>query len=112
VGHPGVVTTTSYSPDGRTILTSGGDGAVRLWDAGRLRPLGEPLHVADNLARQPVFTPDGTQILALDRTGRVTTWDATPGSWLRRACSVVDRDFTAQERALYSISSTSPRPCP
>jgi WD40 repeat protein len=113
VAHPGLVTVTSYSPGGRTILTSGPDGTARLWQADGLRPEGEPLQASHNAGALATFSPDGRSILALDATGRITTWEATADKWLARACSIVGhRDFTSEERTLFSIAAGSPRPCP
>jgi WD40 repeat protein len=102
----------SYALDGRTILTSGMDGTVRLWDASSLRPIGKPIPAADDIWVFAAFSPDGSRIIALDITGRVLTWPATAQAWLDHACAIVGRDFTPQERALYSITPVSARPCP
>ena len=62
--------------------------------------------------RSAAFTPDGGEILSMDTTGRVTTWPATTAAWLSRACHIARRDFTPQERTLYSITPVSAKPCP
>jgi hypothetical protein len=60
-----------------------------------------------------IFSADGASILALDATSRITTWDATIGKWLARACSITGRrDFTPEERTVFSITQENPRPCP
>jgi WD40 repeat protein len=114
VAHPGgSVDAVAFAPGGRIILSGGGDGTVRLWDAAELRPLGEPLRVSDNAGAFATFSADGASILALEATSRITTWDATVGKWLARACSIAGhRDFTQQERTLFSITPENPRPCP
>jgi WD40 repeat protein len=114
VAQPGPVRSASFSPDGRTILTSGADGTVRLWDASTLRQIGLPLHPPDQgpLPRAfATFTPDGSHILALDRHARVTTWEATLPAWLHRACSIVQRELTPNERVLFSITPDTPPAC-
>ena len=110
--QPGIVTTTTFSPDGRRLLTTGADGLVRLWQPADLRPLATSLFTPDNVGRNATFTPDGSSILVVDHTGRFTSWDARPQAWLRRACSIADRDFTSEERARYAITADSPGPCP
>jgi hypothetical protein len=83
-----------------------------LWEAAHLRPVGEPLHLPPGKGAFAAYSPDGKEILAADETGRVTIWPATTTAWLSRACSIVRRGFTPQERTLYSITPVSARPCP
>ena len=112
VAHPGFVDTAAFAPGGRIILTGGTDGTVRLWDAAHLRPLAGPLRVSDNAGAFATFSADGARIFALDATSRLTTWDATVGKWLARACSIAGhRDFTSEERTLFSITAEGPPPC-
>jgi WD40 repeat protein len=112
VAHPGFVDAATFAPGGRIILSGGTDGTVRLWDAADLRPLGEPLRVSDNAGAFATFSADGARILALDATSRLTTWDATVSRWLARACSIAGhREFTSEERTLFSITPESPPPC-
>ena len=111
VAQSGPVLTASFAPDGRTILTSGTDGIIRLWEAAHLRPVAEPLHLLPDEGVFAAYTPDGKEVLGLDSTGRVTVWPATVAAWLGRACSIARRDFTPQERTLYSIAPASAKPC-
>ena len=112
VAQSGPVLSASFAPDGRTILTSGTDGIIRLWEAAHLRPVAEPLRLLPGEGVFAAYTPDGKEALGLDPTGRVTAWPATVAAWLSRACSIARRDFTPQERTLYSITPASPKPCP
>lgn len=107
----GLVIGVSFAPGGRTIMTSATDGTVRLWETAGLRPLGEPLPATSNEWIWAAFSPGGDRILALDPAGRIFSWPATVQAWLRRACSIVKRDFTPYERTVYSISPHSPPAC-
>jgi tetratricopeptide (TPR) repeat protein len=63
-----------FSPDGKTILTGGYDGEVRLWDATRLTPLGDPLrHPGCVCAGQ--FSHDGKSLLIGCEDGSIWLWD-------------------------------------
>ena len=112
VAQAGPVLAASFAPGGQTILTSGTDGTIRLWEPARLRPVGEPLHLLSAQGAFAAFTSDGREVLGMDTTGRVTTWPATTAAWLSRACHIARRDFTPQERTLYSITPVSAKPCP
>jgi WD40 repeat protein/DNA-binding SARP family transcriptional activator len=112
VAQSGPVLTASFAPDGRTILTSGTDGIIRLREAAHLRPMAEPLHLRPAEGVFAAYTPDGKEVLGLDSMGGVTAWPATVAAWLSRACSIAHRDFTPQERTLYSITPVSAKPCP
>jgi RNA polymerase sigma factor (sigma-70 family) len=57
-GHPAAVTAVRYSPDGRTLISVGGDGSIRTWEADGCRETG--------LAQ----VPDGTLTSALSSDGR------------------------------------------
>lgn len=70
-GHPGGVEHCGFSPDGRLVVTAGGDANFRLWDAasGELRHLLEmPARFRDPLLRkwllpQAVFSVDSTLVV-------------------------------------------------
>ena len=57
--HNGSVSSVDASPDGRTLVTAGSDGQIRLWDIASRRPIGTPLPGPENINAVAFFAPDG-----------------------------------------------------
>lgn len=75
VGHVGQVWSVRFVRDGQEILTSGGDGTVRSWDA----TSGQLLHTYRGSARflaDANLAPDGAMIVAAGGDGLLYFWDA------------------------------------
>ena len=94
--HDGFVDNISFAPDLDTFVTSGTDGAIKLWDTktqqllGSVQPLG---------ANQPVkawFTGPNRVLIAY-ASGDVLQWDPRPDAWEAYACRVAGRNFTTAE---------------
>jgi WD40 repeat protein len=74
VGHEGPVGAVAFSPDGKRIVSGGGDGSIRVWDAHNgavLAVLRDHSDYVDSVS----FSPDGHFVLSTsdDRTAKVTT---------------------------------------
>jgi WD40 repeat protein len=93
----GPVLTTSFSPDGRMLATSG-LGSAELWDAASEKQLGTlstgGLAFKAALA---AFDPTGHTLVTAFEDGTVLLWAVDPTSWPRRACALADRRLTKQE---------------
>ena len=80
--HDGAVNAASFSPDGRTVVTTSWDRTARLWDAESGKELLRLTHDAEVWAAS--FSPDGRTVATAsdDKTARL--WDAAGGNELHR----------------------------
>jgi WD40 repeat protein len=80
------VESVSFSPDGQTIVSGGGDSTVRLWDL-QGNPIGEPLrgHKGDVLS--VAFSPNGQMIVSGSHDKTVRLWRGGWKAWLKVCCN-------------------------
>jgi WD40 repeat protein len=79
--HDSKVSDASFSPDGKRVVTAGGDKTARVWDATTGKEY-TPSLKHDASVVYASFSPDGKQVVtaSIDKTARV--WDATTGQAL------------------------------
>jgi WD40 repeat protein len=63
INHGDIVTSVSFSPDGKILASGSQDKTIILWDVGTQQPIGEPLTGHNGTVSSVAFSPDG-QILA------------------------------------------------
>jgi WD40 repeat protein len=80
-GHTGVVTALRFSPDGHSVLTSGGDSVGRLWDLNSIDPSGTAIVLRghDHYAAGADISPDGRWAATVAADAQVRLWDLTTG---------------------------------
>jgi WD40 repeat protein len=72
--HIGAVWSVAFSPDGKTIASSGEDALIRLWDVGTAK-LKHVLEGHDGSVRSVVFSPDGQTIASGGDDTTVRLWN-------------------------------------
>ncbi|CAA9295450.1 MAG: High-affnity carbon uptake protein Hat/HatR [uncultured Chloroflexia bacterium] len=81
--HPDRIDAITFSPDGRYLLTAGGDGIARLWDRETGREVRQFTGHTEELA-DVAFSGDGKHILTGSRDKTARLWDASTGQELRQ----------------------------
>jgi WD40 repeat protein len=77
-GHAGAVYDAEFSPDGRTLVSSGQDGTVRFWDVATGRPL-RTLAAHPTEVNRAGFAPDGLTVATAGDDGEIRLWDVATG---------------------------------
>jgi WD40 repeat protein len=100
-GHRGWVGEVAFSPDGQTLASGSLDQTIRLWDVASGQPLGAPLTGGPyDSVKSVTFSPDG-KILASGSSQIIRLWDVDLQSWLKRACTIANRNLTQEEWRRY-----------
>ncbi|MCU1493841.1 MAG: repeat- protein-like protein [Acidimicrobiaceae bacterium] len=83
----------AFSPNGAVLATGATDGTLRLWNANTLKPLREPMRLAENDVNGVevlAFGPDG-HVLASGARGNIQLWNPETGRPLTPAVSAGTR---------------------
>jgi WD40 repeat protein len=106
------VLSAAFSADGRTLMTGGQTGKVRLWDLPAGTPLVAPLTGLQGFVDTVDLTPDGSTAVGADAAGNVLLWDvrsrstigdAFPGPVAGRFAAAL---FTPDGRSVVVVSDT------
>ncbi|MFL6273992.1 MAG: WD40 repeat domain-containing serine/threonine protein kinase [Blastocatellia bacterium] len=78
IDYPSIVWSATFSPDGRWLVTTHGDGAIRVWDAmERRRAVGFNEH--DGPVRAVAWAQDGRRFASAGEDRAVMVWNAETG---------------------------------
>ncbi len=81
-GHEGGVGAVAFSPDGRRLVTGGGDRTARIWDPASGRELAV-LRPHGGWVASVAFAPSGDRLITSASDGRVRIWNLATGKLLR-----------------------------
>jgi WD40 repeat protein/class 3 adenylate cyclase len=109
--HDGFVESVTFAPDEASFITTGQDGAVKLWDAATWRVLESIVPFGENhRVRASFLAPD--RVMMADDTGEILEWDPRPDAWERHACRVAGRNLTQSEWADFFPGKPYRKTCP
>ncbi|EUC61979.1 WD40-repeat protein (notchless protein), related protein, partial [Rhizoctonia solani AG-3 Rhs1AP] len=89
-GHTHVVTSVTYSPDGKSIASGSYDDTIRVWDAQSPYSIGEPLTGHSSLINSVSYSPLGNIIASGSEDRTVRLWDVNT----RRQLGAMKGDHT------------------
>jgi WD40 repeat protein/class 3 adenylate cyclase len=96
--HDGFVESLTFAPGEATFVTTGIDGAVKLWDTATLDLLGSVLPLGPNHRVRASFLAADRLLIVYD-TGEIFEWNPQPDAWQEHACKVAGRNLSKAEWA-------------
>jgi WD40 repeat protein/serine/threonine protein kinase len=109
VGHTEPIWMVAFSPDGKYVLTGSVDETARLWDMQNQQIIRQFVGHEDAVLFA-TFSSDGQYVLTSDER-KIYLWQANIQDLIEFACAELSRDFTPEERAIYTITDNRPT-CP
>ena len=80
--HGETISSSSFSPDGKTIASASYDGTVKLWDSATGKEI-KTFEATSNRIDSIAFFPDGKTIITASNYGTVKFWDITTGKEIK-----------------------------
>ena len=75
IGHESAVSSASYSPDGKRVVTASQDKTARIWDAETGKAVRIPMTHDDEVSYAS-FSPDGKRVVTVSQNKIVRVWNA------------------------------------
>ena len=76
--HGAEISSATFSPDGKWIVTSSWDKTARVWDAETGKQIGEPMKHIDGIVSAS-FSPGSDRVVTASRDWTANVWDAATG---------------------------------
>lgn len=110
--HQDFVQQVEWLPDGRTVVSTGGEGMVTLYDVERgLVRATLPASPRERKAFTYLLRVNEDAVTAVAGEHRGVVYPLDPGEWLRKACAVVGRDLSEDEWSAYLPERPYRRTC-
>jgi hypothetical protein len=110
-GHSLWVHSVAFSPDGKRIVSGGGDNTLRLWDGETGKSIGEPLKGHSSSVSSVAVSADGKRIVSGSYDNTLRLWDVLD-SWADELCAKVPRNMTHREWKNWVGNILYQRQCP
>ena len=97
--HDGEVFSVAFSPDGKYVVSGGGDNTPRVWETDTGEEVARLYH--DNWLYSVAFSPNGKYVVSggVDNTARAWVWQ--PKDLIANACTTMPRNLTLAEWRQY-----------
>jgi RNA polymerase sigma factor (sigma-70 family) len=82
--HPRSLAGLALTPDGKTLVTVGGDSFLRLWDLAREKELHDFGGKQTSAILRIALSPDGKLLVSAHQDHSIAVWDVVTGKLLRR----------------------------
>jgi WD40 repeat protein/serine/threonine protein kinase len=99
--HRDWVTALSFQPDGNILASGSADDTIILWDVDTRERLGRPFTGHGDWVTTLAFSSDSRSLISGGTDNQIYRWNVGLESWREQACSVANRNLTADERARY-----------
>lgn len=103
---PFLLSSTSYSPDGKTIVAANGDKTPMLWDAATGSLIAKLEPQTDRVYRT-YFTPDSRFVITNDIDGAVKVWNTATGEMTASFGGKKDKNFVVAVNPKINVIATA-----
>ena len=96
--HSSRVLDLEFSPDNRSLATSGLDGVIKIWNMTDLKDLPVEIREHESWVEAITFSPDGNNLLSTSNDGNlIFIWPVKADKLAVEVCTLLERQLTRQE---------------